>query len=171
MWWIVLCATAAGCDPVRTTRQAVHVKVEDLASGEPLRGAQVWVKYDFESVPDPMHRQFWEEFPWRLGVTDNRGRAVIDLEYTELDRTRGTKPPVDRDATGKRYVFRIQEASLVEEALGIVLTRGSTVKGKRYGMSILDVQQPRYVATESRPATQPTTRADRDITRSYGWRE
>src|SRR4051812_21051318 len=45
---LAVCCVVVGCDPVRATSQAVHVRVTYTASGRPVIGGEVLLKYDYE---------------------------------------------------------------------------------------------------------------------------
>src|SRR4051794_3016147 len=101
---------AIGCylgDPVRTTSQPVRLQVVDSASGNPVAYASVSLKLD-DQTPRPQRDEVEVEAPWSHGVTDKEGQAEIEVEYTALDRSRGSKPPAERDwVTGQRYFVRV----------------------------------------------------------------
>lgn len=162
--WIICSLSVAGCDPVRTTLQPVRLRVVDSASGQPVPGAQVSLKYDFETA-EPLSeetgdtrfsaeewhqdkRKFWDEFPWFSGVTDKNGQATINAEYTGIDRTWGSKPPSWADrVTGKPFLVKVEAGAVPEEELTVPMKRGASVKGKVYTVTVIDIQEPRYVPT------------------------
>jgi hypothetical protein len=94
----------SGCDPVRTISHNVTIAVVD-AQQMPVHGVSVNMKESWESWrssgdattgdDQAYRRQLWESdfVPWRKGVTDVQGHAVIALTITALDRTRGNPPP------------------------------------------------------------------------------
>ena len=60
------CVVNTGCDPVRTTRQPVLLKVTDSASREPMADANVSLKYDFDHyVPKPDEWNEWKRDTYR----------------------------------------------------------------------------------------------------------
>ena len=160
--WIICSVFAIGCDPVRTTWQTFRLRVVDSASGNPVAGASVRVKYDFERAeplfqetlkpPEVRHeerRKFWEQFPWSSGVTDKDGRAEIGIKRTALDRTSGSKPLANRDTvTGKPYLVKVTQGEVPEEKSSVLMKPGESVKGKSYTITVIDIQQPRYVETK-----------------------
>jgi hypothetical protein len=161
--WIANSLLITGCDPVRTTTQTLHLRVTDSASGNPVADATVRLKYDFErgyplsqetlKPPDVWHeerRKFWEQAPASRSVTDEDGRAEIEIKRTVLDRTRGAKPPASRDTiTGKPYLLRLAKGEAPEEELSVMMTLGESVKGMSFTVTVMDIQQPRYIETHN----------------------
>ncbi len=161
----VLCAACGilllGCDPVRTTRQTFGVRVVDSTSGNPIAGAQVQVKYDFDRgealLPETQRRSealrqgardAWELRAWSSGITDENGQAVAAIEETVLDRTRGTSPPADRDAiTGLPYLVRVNVGQVPEEELSVPMKFGEFVKGNFFTVTVIEIQTPTYIET------------------------
>jgi hypothetical protein len=148
---------SVGCDPVRTTLQPVRMQVLDSASGQPVVGAQVLLAFDAAAAPP------WKEEPeeWRKkrieeykragfrGITSKEGQADIDAEFTALDRTSGSKPPSKRDfVTGQPYLIKVK-AGEVSEQMSLVMKRGASVKGTSYTVTVLDIDEPRYVQTKN----------------------
>ena len=156
-----------GCDPVRTTSQLVGLQVVDSASGQPVVGAQVSLKYDFDTAepaskktfeaysdetdvaPEVWHehkRKVWEQRPWLRGVTNKDGEADFEVEYTEVDRSRGAKPPARRDrVTGRPFLVKVNAGEMPEEEMTVLMKPGESVKGKSFSVSVIDIQPPRYV--------------------------
>lgn len=161
--WIISSLFATGCDPVRTTSQTLHLRVTDSASGNPVADAKLRVKYDFERAdlllqetrnpPEVWHAEgfeFWQRFPWSPGVTDKDGQAEIGVKYTVIDRTRGARPPASRDwITGKPYLLKLAKGESPEEELSVLMKPGESVKGKSFTVTVIDIQQPRYVETKN----------------------
>jgi hypothetical protein len=161
--WIACSLFVTGCDPVRTTSQTVGLRVVESASGNPVAGANVRLKYDFERAepvsrerltpPKDWHeerRKFWDQFPWSPGVTDKDGRAEIATRRTAIDRTWGSKPPASGDTiTGVPYLVRVKAYDLPEEELSVLMKPGESVKGKSFALTVIEIQQPRYVETKS----------------------
>ena len=156
--------SAAGCDPVRKTSQVVHLQVSTSDSGEVVPGAEVLLKYDFERAepllpatgrePEWYDReashQFeceqWAQFPWSIGTTDNNGRADVNLEYVRIDHTPRIifKPPSWRDESEKPYLIKVAKEQIQEE-FSLVMQPGASVQGESFTVSILDIEEPRYV--------------------------
>jgi hypothetical protein len=146
--WIMCSLFATGCDPVRTTSQPVRLRVVDSASGQPVVGAHVSLKDDRETA-EALSPDDWHQPPWFSDVTDKRGEADIDVKYTALDRTRGSRPPSGRDwVTGIRFLVRVKQSQQPEEELSVVMNLGASVKGKSYTVTVIDIQEPRYVRTD-----------------------
>src|SRR5262249_48105411 len=131
--WMALGLCLLGCDPVRTTTQQVRLRLIDSMSGQPVAGAQLLLKDDFDAnyrvspeTPPPgskpeeyrQHlREFWERKPWFRGVAGVDGEAVITVRYTALDRSRGAKPPAQRDwVSGMRYLVEVKQQLPAEKA-------------------------------------------------------
>jgi len=159
----VMCGLlAVGCDPVRTTWQTTRLRVGDSVSGNPVADAQVRMEYDFERAeplsketlkpPEYWHedkRKFWKEFPWPSGVTDKDGRVELGIKRTALDRTRGGTPPASRDIiTGKPYLISVKENEKPEERLSVPMKPNELVKGKSYTVTVIAIQEPRYIETK-----------------------
>jgi len=156
------CLLTTGCDPVRTTLQPVFLRVTNTISGEPVADAQVSLKYVYErpdpsavakyQPPDPelWHREtkeFWDQFPWCSGVTDEHGQADLAVKYTVLDRTIGPTPPSWRDeVTGRPYLIRLDKDRVHEEH-SLVMRPGESARGKAFTVHVLEIRQPRYVKT------------------------
>jgi len=160
---VICCLCAVGCDPVRTTQQSVRLQIVDSTSGTPAAGAQRQLKYDFNRA-EPLsketrepraalhngRREFWEAFPWSRGVSGRDGRVQISIEYTSLDRTLGCKPPASQDMiAGKPYLVRVKADELPEEELSVVIKPGASVKAKSFTVTVLAIQEPRYVETKN----------------------
>ncbi len=150
-----------GCDPVRTTLQPIRLKVVDSASGKPVAGAQVLLKYDFETAqPLPNEtdqpaeewhkhkREIWEQQSWIRGITDKDGQTDIAVKYTVIDRSRGSNPPAWRDwVTDKPFLIRVKESQSPEEESSLLMKPGESMKGKSYTVTVIEIQEPRYVET------------------------
>jgi hypothetical protein len=152
------------CDPVRTTRQTFSVRVVDSDSGSPIAGAQVQWKSDFDRreamLPEAQRlseewhqhlRESWDREPWTSCITDAYGQAVATEERQGLDRTSGEKPPTARDITGRPYLFKVNAAQEPEEVLSVLMKRGESVRGKRLTVTVIEVHEPVYIDTRSRP--------------------
>ena len=159
---------STGCDPVRKTSQIVHLQVSNSGSGEVVAGAEVQLKYDFERAeplppetgrePEWYDReashQFkseqWAESPWSIGTTDNNGRADVNLEYVRIDHTPRIifKPPSWRDESEKPYLIKVAKEQIQEE-FSLVMQPGASVQGESFTVSIIDIEEPRYVKLSS----------------------
>jgi len=150
-----------GCDPVRTVSQEVRVTVLDLASSQPVAGARIQVKRDFEqndhvientqkssNESEQHEREFWERQPWHSGLTDEAGVAKIEIVETALDRSSGDKPPASRDLlSGQVYILKVsQDNQAVNEQLRVKIALGANIVGDRISVSVSKIGQPRYVA-------------------------
>ncbi len=176
----ILCAIfslfAVGCppgDPVRTTSQAIRLRVIDSASGKPVSYADVFLKDDFDSafrlsqqetsdwpfkeketVQPPKaqrwyHRRVWEQQPWFRAPSDKDGQAEIEVECTALDFTQGSEPPAQRDnVTGRPYLVRVKKDQAPEEESSVLMKPGESVKGKSFTVTVTDIHAPRYVETK-----------------------
>jgi len=121
--------------------------VVDSASGKPVAYASVSLKLDDRS-PRPQRDEVDVEDPWSHGVTDKDGQAEIEVEYGALDRSRGSKPPADRDwITGERYFVRVKKDQTPEEESSVLMKPGVSVKGKSFTVTVIQIQQPRYIKT------------------------
>lgn len=144
-----------GCDPVRTTSQALKVGVVEAHSQLPVDGIRVSIKEAFE--PDPKldqedqedQREFWESLPWSSGVTSEKGIAKIDVVLTMLDRSRGQVPPPIRDRlTARRYLLRIgEDETNAENPAEIEVVVGAHALVDDRKLSILEIGTPTYIAT------------------------
>lgn len=169
--WIVWSLFAAGCDPVRTTAQSVRLRVVESQTGQPIAGAQVQLKYDFDTAeplseekgqpplsPEEYHkhrREFWDQLPWFSGLTDENGQADIDIEYSGLDRTWGSKPPAWRDeVTGKPYLVQVRVRRALEEQFSVVMEPSESVKGKLFTVTVVHIEDPEYVEDPGYTETQ-----------------
>jgi hypothetical protein len=148
----------SGCDPVRTIRHNVRMAVlgeQRLPVGdvkvsmkESWESWQTWgggIKADEEAY----YRQRWASdfVPWLAGVTDAQGGAVIPIEITALDRTRGNEPPANRDTVSNReYIIRLQ-GQKAEDELRLVMKPGASAKGKSFTVTVVEIERPRYVET------------------------
>ena len=95
------------------------------------------------------YRQRWESdfVPWRDGVTNAEGKAVIPIVITALDHTRGREPPPNRDVVSNReYVIKLQGQNKQDEML-VVMKPDEEVSGKRYSIRIDKIEKPIYVPT------------------------
>lgn len=148
----------SGCDPVRTTSQSITIAVED-SQGLPVPDAKVKIKESWESwqswTPGGIkegekadYRERWESdfVPWLEGSTDAEGKAILKLNVTSLDDTRGSEPPAKRDLVSNRsYIVRLQTQAAEDELL--VSMRPNTVgKGARYAVRIEAIEKPIYSA-------------------------
>jgi hypothetical protein len=148
-----------GCDPVRTTSHSVVLTVMD-DHGLPVPDVKVSIKESWESwqswepggVAESQKAFFQERWgsdfvPWLKGVSDASGSAAIQTEITALDGTRGDEPPPNRDVVSNReYIIKL-EGQNVQEEMRVVMKPGTSVKGKSYTVTIIDIQKPRYVDT------------------------
>jgi hypothetical protein len=154
----LVCLFTAGCDPVRTTSQTVHLLVIESASRKVVNGAQVSLKYDYTAEPMPKgwrmtpqeyenyQRQNWEHFPWSRGVTDRNGIVNVSVQYTALDRTRGPEPPPNRDwVTGRSYVVQVRHDDVPSGTLRLTMKPGQSANGKSYTVVFLSTDKPFYI--------------------------
>ncbi len=169
--WIVCSLVVVGCDPVRTTSQLVRLRVVNSGPGQPLAGAQVSLKYDFDTAepaskktfeayshetdvaPEEWHkykRKAWEQQPWFRGVTNKDGEAHVEVKHTEIDRSRGAKPPARRDKVTRRpYLVKVKAGEMPEQEMTVLMRPGESVKGKSFTVTVIEIQQPRYVETKN----------------------
>lgn len=166
--WLLV---ALGCgDPVRTTVQLVRLRLVDSTSNEPIVGVRLMLKVDFEADESPDDEQLprdewerrkfiWDQAPWFHGVTDEDGKADIVVEYTVLDRSWGKKVPAWRDwVNGKPYIVRVKRGQVPdvltkfgespEDRATVVMEPGEFAKARTVTVSVLEIQEPRYVATK-----------------------
>lgn len=147
----VLCVVAAGCDPVRTTMQDVLFKVTRPTSGEPVAGARVSVRYDYERDVPPAEQRPESERPtyeWFSGTTDQNGQANVGVVWTVLDRTIWGKPPSWRDwVSGRFYLVKVAGEQM-REVLSLVMKPGASAEGQAFAVRVADIQAPRYTKTE-----------------------
>lgn len=150
-----------GCDPVRTTQQTCVVQVKDLLSKNPVPGAQIQMKYDFDrgevapqvSAPQFQEaRKFWEGLPWFSGVTDANGRAEIRIEQTALDGTSGRNPPPNRDlVTARPYLFKIYVGQAVADEFSVLMNPNEYASGNACVVTVIRIDRPIYITTNSGP--------------------
>ncbi len=147
----------SGCDPVRTTSQNITIAVED-GQGLPVPDAKVrakesweswqsWTPGGFKEGEKSYFRERWESdfVPWLEGLTNAEGKAVLKLDVTALDETRGSEPPARRDIVSNReYIVRLQTRDAEDELL-VVMRPGTVSSGKRYTVRIEAIEKPRYV--------------------------
>jgi hypothetical protein len=98
------------------------------------------------------YEQVWASdfVPWLKGVSNTQGKAVITIRITALDGTRGNEPPPGRDNVSNReYIVKLQGQN-VQDEMRIVMKPGTCVKGRFYGVTVVDIQKPRYVGGEER---------------------
>jgi hypothetical protein len=136
--------------------------VADSESGNPAAFVDVSLKVDFDTAfplsqetlqpPKEWHqhkREFWKSQPWFHGATKKDGATEIEVESTALDRTRGDKPPPERDeVTGQPYLIKVRKDQKPEEELSVPMKPGQSVKGKLFTVTVIEVQQPRYIETQ-----------------------
>jgi hypothetical protein len=149
--WLICVLFAVGChlgDPVRTTSQRVRLRVVDSASGKPVAYASVSLKFDHQT-PRPQRDELEVDDPWSHGVTDHDGQAEIEVEITALDRSQGSTPSPDRDCvTGQPYFVRVERDRAPDEKSSVLMKPGVSVKGKTLSVTVIEIQQPRYVDTK-----------------------
>jgi len=98
---------------------------------------------------DDHKRQSWEEDLWFRGVTDADGQVQIEVEYTAIDRSRGSKPGPESDAvTGQPFVVTVERDQTYKHTSIILMNRAVSVKGKLFTVIVNEIQQPRYVETQ-----------------------
>ena len=145
------CVLAVGCDPVRTTRQPILLKVTDSASGEPVADTDVSLKYDFDHyVPKPDEWNEWKRatYRWFSGKTNVSGQAEVGIAWTMLDSTWGPTPPSWRDqVTGIVYLIRLKKDQAHEEH-SLIMWPGISVHGETFTVHVLEIGPPRYVKTD-----------------------
>jgi hypothetical protein len=159
---IVLCVSPliqAGCDPVRSTRQAITIKVSDSANGAPLGGVTIRMKNDFDTsvamsptaskwskeLRDSARKQ-WELNPWATATTSMDGKAVLIFECTALDRSRGPEPPAVRDSlTGQPYLMQIVCSGCESMNVTLVLQQNNEFTQGQYSVQIVGITSPEYI--------------------------
>src|SRR6266478_6275770 len=88
---VMASVTGLGCfssDPTRTTRQTISLRVVDASSGNPIGGAAIEFKFDFDryestdaktqALPKEIRdnsRENWERRRWASCVTDRDGHT------------------------------------------------------------------------------------------------
>jgi hypothetical protein len=156
----IWCLVAAGCgDPTRTTRQTVVLRVVDSATGKPIVGATVRIRYEHDirvaasadprRPPDPARteREFWERLP--SCITDGNGRADAVTELTMIDATSGPKLPHTSDAiTGYPYLVKVNAVEVPEEILKVLMKPGEVVKGPLFTVTVIEIQEPVYIVAK-----------------------
>ena len=134
-------------DPVRTTLQLVRVQVVEAASGKPVASASVSLKLDHQT-PRPQ----WDEVrgvdPWSHGVTNEQGKADIEVEYTMLDRNRGSTPTPSSDLVSvQRYFVRVETDRSPSEEVSVLMRPGASATGKTFQLTVTEIHKPRYIET------------------------
>jgi hypothetical protein len=135
--------------------------VVSFPSGQPAVGAEVRLKNDFDreahtypdtDSPEAWHkhmREFWDQCPWFSDVTDKDGQAAVCIKYTALDRSWCSKPPASRDwVSGRPFLVKVKQGSMPEEELSVLMKPGESLTGKVFAVTVLEVQQPKYVPTQ-----------------------
>jgi hypothetical protein len=147
----------SSCDPVRTIRHTVTIAVAN-EQGLPAPNVKVSMKESWESfqswgggTPESeksYYRQRWAgELPWLTDITNAQGNAVITIEKTGLDWTRGNEPSANRNVVSNReHIIKLEGQNAVDE-VRLVMKPGASVKGKSYTVTVIDIQEPRYVST------------------------
>lgn len=141
---------------MRTTSQAMTVKVVDARSQLPVDGILVSIKEAFEPDPklDQEHQQeFWDGLPWNSAVTSEKGIAKVEIIVTWLDRSRGEVPPPSLDTlAGRRYLLRIgQDETNAEIPAEIEVVVGAHALVGDRNASILEIGAPTYIPTPDGP--------------------
>jgi len=73
----------------------------------------------------------------------------IEIESTMLDRSSESEPPPERDeVTGLPYLVRVQKDQTPEEQASLMMKPGETVKSKSFTLTVIEIQEPRYVETK-----------------------
>lgn len=150
----LMCVCLYGCDPVRTVKQSMLIRVVDQ-SGTPVSDVKVRMRESWESwkltigeVPQAELNGYharWLSEPWLEGLTDVGGEAHISSEVTSLDWNKGSAPPVERDIVSDReYIVELSRQN-VSEKVSIKLRQGATGKGKTYTVSVESIGKPTYV--------------------------
>lgn len=147
-------AGLSGCDPVRTIRHRILVRVLD-DRGAPAPDVSVRMKESWESwetslngIPEAemdYHRNRWLHEQWLEGVTGARGEALIWNKVTALDWNKGSEPPPERDVVSNReYVIEVSRQN-DRERVHIVMKRGAVGKGNWCTVTIEAIGKPVYV--------------------------
>ncbi len=150
----LMCVCLYGCDPVRTVKQSMLIRVVDQ-SGTPVSDVKVRMKESWESrkltmgeVPQAEVNGYharWLSKPWLEGLTDVRGEALISSEVTALDWNKESDPPLERDVVSDReYIVELSRQN-VSEKVSIKLRQGATGKGNTYTVSVESIGKPTYV--------------------------
>jgi hypothetical protein len=171
LMWTIWSLFAVGCgDPVRTTVQQVRLRLVDSTSRQPIVGAQLLLKVDFDAAYPLSEteltrkewdhcKSFWDQQLWFRGATDEQGNANIVVEETALDRSRGATPPAWRDrVTGKPFIVRVKTAQMPtvvtklgespEERLSLLMEPGESADGRTVVVTVLEIHGPWYVETK-----------------------
>lgn len=159
--WVLFAVFVIGCDPIRTTQQLVGVKLVDSASGRPVVGAQLSLKFDYAATTMPQEwdltpdewREYAKEaslqFPWFHGVTSAEGLCTLNLTWDLLDRNKGPTPTTDSDfVTGKPYRVKVEERRLPIEEFSVLMKPGVSATTGAYTITVVDITAPRYVDVE-----------------------
>lgn len=163
------CMYTSGCvDRVRITRQTYHVNVIDTVTRKPASGTTIELKFDrprwdLESpeskarppVSKEMQQQanefqkernaYWDKLPWESAITNEYGKAAFDVESMAVDPTHGSKPPLTCDGTGSPYFIRIKMDDGKFDVIKIQMIAGKTFSGLKYSVTVVGVDEPRYV--------------------------
>jgi hypothetical protein len=146
-----MCFLTTGCDRVRTTLQPVLLKVTDSASGTPIAGTRISVKWNYEQNVPIAEQKPEEERPtykWFFGTTDPKGQVEVGVKWTMLDDTLGSTPPSWRDqVTGATYLISVEKDATREEH-SVVMRPGAFIHGEAFTVQVLQIQPPRYIRTD-----------------------
>ena len=159
---LAICIVLTGCDPVRTTRQGVTLRLVNSDTKAPIANARVRLKDDFDrqdhTYPNTasqeeweVHaRRNWEQAPWFVGTTDANGTTTVNIEYTALDRTRGDVAPANsRDwVTGKPFLVEISVDERPTRVLSVELKSGNVVADSDIVLRVDAVESPVYIPTQ-----------------------
>jgi hypothetical protein len=127
------------------------LQVTNATSKEVLASVQVSLKYDLDKgtliKKEWQNRREWDAWPGFLGVTDIHGQAVVDIRWTVLDWSLGSKPPSWRDwVIGQPYLVTVRKDQDCEE-FGLVMRPGESARGQAFTVHVLEIRQPSYVKT------------------------
>ena len=148
-------AALCGCDPVRTIRHSVRMEVMD-DHGVPAPNVKVSMKESWESwqtwgggtpkSEKSYFRQRWEnEIPWLRGETDAQGKAIIWIETTGLDWTKGNEPPAKRDFVSNREHIIKLDGQRGQDEIRMVMKPVAAGTGRQYTVRIEAIEKPKYV--------------------------
>lgn len=132
---VVLC----GCDPVRTIKQSVKVKVTS-PTGIPIQNINVEAGTTDEQIQG-------DETPTQLvlkaaGTTNEFGTAILEFTTTMIDRSTGSEPSYG-PARSKRFLLTVKNGS---EPLMIEILEGQIQENESVRIEVMEVSSPRYAS-------------------------
>ncbi len=150
---VVSTLTLTGCDPTRTIRQTVTVRVESHEADRSIVGLEVGIREVRERTEE--NARFYDYDPeyriasrWFYGVVKTDGTAEVTVFEEALDADKNSSPTHREAVRGHVFQLELKEGKNVLQSHKATFGQGLVVDGSLFTVSILSISAPQYVSLD-----------------------